>query len=83
TSPRIHAVRETALRLGTELGREPIFEGTESGTAFVSNTARLTEQLGLPPTPQETMVRWVADWVKNGGRSLGRPAHFEVRDGKF
>lgn len=83
TSPRIHGVRETALRLGTELGKEPIFEGTESGTAFVSNTARLTEQLGLPPTPQETMVRWVADWVKNGGRSLGRPAHFEVRDGKF
>jgi hypothetical protein len=29
------------------------------------------------------MLRWVADWVRRGGRSLGKPTHFEVRDGTY
>jgi hypothetical protein len=29
------------------------------------------------------LLAWVADWVKRGGQSLGKPTHFEVRDGKF
>jgi hypothetical protein len=29
------------------------------------------------------MLDWVADWVKRGGPSLGKPTKFEVRDGTF
>jgi hypothetical protein len=29
------------------------------------------------------MMRWVADWVRRGGPTLGKPTHFEVRDGEF
>ena len=29
------------------------------------------------------MMRWIADWVMRGGESLGKPTHFEARDGKF
>jgi hypothetical protein len=29
------------------------------------------------------MLRWIADWVMRGGASLGKPTHFESRDGKF
>lgn len=83
TSASILSVRETAQALGKLLGREPVLEGTESGTAFVSDTRRLSSELGNPPTDHETMLRWTAEWVKSGGRSLNRPAHFEVRDGKF
>jgi hypothetical protein len=25
----------------------------------------------------------VADWVQQGGRALGKPTKFEVRDGRF
>ena len=29
------------------------------------------------------MLDWVADWVKAGGASFGKPTKFEVRDGEF
>jgi hypothetical protein len=31
----------------------------------------------------ETMIAAVADWVERGGRSLGKPTHFEQREGLF
>jgi hypothetical protein len=31
----------------------------------------------------DVMLRWTAHWVKHGGRDLGRPTHFEVRDGNY
>jgi hypothetical protein len=31
----------------------------------------------------ETLLRWTAQWVKQGGRDLGKPTHFEVRDGNY
>lgn len=83
TSTAIYSVRETALQLGTLLERVPNFVGEESGTGFVSNTARLTERLGVPLTPLESVLKWVAQWVRQGGRSLNKPTHFEVRDGQF
>jgi len=33
-------------------------------------------------TPEQ-MVRWTADRVSRGGKSHGKPTHFEVRDGKY
>ena len=29
------------------------------------------------------MIDWTADWVQRGGASLGKPTHFEARDGKY
>ena len=31
----------------------------------------------------ETILRWTAEWVKQGGHDLGRPTHFEGRDGNY
>jgi hypothetical protein len=28
-------------------------------------------------------MHWIADWTRRGGRTLGKPTHFQVRDGKF
>ena len=83
SSVAIYSVRETARQLGELLGRDPVFEGTESGTAFVSDTARLTSLLGEPPTPLSDVLRWTAEWVKSGARTFNKPAHFEVRDGAY
>jgi len=81
--PEIFSVRQVAMRCGELLGREPVFRGSESGTALLGNSAPLCTKLGLPPTPLETMLRWTVHWVKLGGRDLGRPTHFEVRDGNY
>jgi hypothetical protein len=29
------------------------------------------------------MLNWVADWIRQGGRLLGKPTHFEKRTGTF
>ena len=40
-------------------------------------------QAGQPRVNAEQLIEWVADWVKRGGQNLGKPTHFEVRDGKY
>jgi hypothetical protein len=81
--PELLSVRQTARRFGELFGQEPIFSGTESSTALLGNSSRLCAVLGHPPTSLDTMIRWTAHWVNTGGRDLGRPTHFEVRDGKY
>ena len=31
----------------------------------------------------DEMIDQVASWVEQGGRSLGKPTHYEVREGRF
>lgn len=81
--PEVFSVREVAGQLGELFGRPPQFTGTEAPTALLGNATRLCERLGAPPVTLEPMLRWIAHWVKQGGRNLGRPTHFEVRDGNY
>ncbi|MHB8523761.1 MAG: NAD-dependent epimerase/dehydratase family protein [Limisphaerales bacterium] len=83
TGRGIRSVREVAQRFGELSGRAPHFVGAETDTAQLSNAARACAQLGDPPTPLEAVMRWTAHWVRCGGRTLKRPTHFEVRDGKY
>jgi nucleoside-diphosphate-sugar epimerase len=81
--PERFSVRTVAGQLGDLLERKPMFNGTESSTALMSNSERICAQLGKPPTSLETMLRWTADWTKCGGRIFGKPTYFEVRDGNY
>jgi hypothetical protein len=29
------------------------------------------------------MIDWVAAWIERGGPSLGKPTHFQEREGQF
>ncbi len=79
----IFPVREAALEFGQLLKRPPKFEGNEASTALLGNSAPLCAKLGNPSVQLDAMLRWIAHWVKRGGRNLGRPTHFEVRDGNY
>lgn len=81
--PEIFKVREIATTLGDLLDRPVLFKGAEAGTAYLGNAARLCGELGEPSTKIQAMLRWTAHWVKQDGRNLNRPTHFEVRDGKY
>jgi nucleoside-diphosphate-sugar epimerase len=83
TGPRVESVRELAGRLGERLGRAPVLEGSEQPTALLSNAAKMVRLFGAPTVSTGQVLDWVAAWVKSGGRSLGKPSHFETRDGKF
>ncbi len=83
TGPETLSVRELTLQLGRLLEREPVLEGTEEETALLNNASRAAQRFGPPTVPVETVLQWVADWVRRGGRTLGKPTHFQVRDGRF
>lgn len=83
TGPECLRVRDLAARLGARLGREPVFSGEEGATALLSDASRCTGRFGPPTVDAMTVCDWVAEWVRAGGRSLGRPTHFENREGGF
>ncbi len=83
TGPETVSVRWVAQRFGARFGRAPMLEGQEAPDALLSNAARAFATFGYPRVALETMLCWVADWVAQGGRSLGRATKFEVRDGRF
>jgi nucleoside-diphosphate-sugar epimerase len=82
TGPKA-AVRWIAQRLAARWGVEPVLRGEEAATALLSNSARATALFGAPPTSVTEMIDRVAGWVDAGGRSLGKPTHFEERGGRF
>lgn len=77
------SVRSLATELGDRLGIAPRFAGHEAADALLSNTARMREQFGHPEVSLDQMLDWVADWVRAKRPVLGKPTHFEVRDGAF
>ncbi len=83
TGPETVSVRWLATRFGEIFGRAPVFDGAEAPEALLSNAARAFGLFGYPAVPLARMVDWVADWVAHGGRALGKPTKFEVRDGRF
>lgn len=84
TGPETVSVRYLATRFAEILGRPtPSFVGDEAQTALLSNASLAHGLLGYPRVPLERMVRWVAEWVRRGGRTLSKPTHFEARDGRF
>jgi hypothetical protein len=62
---------------------EPVFEGEERNTALLNNAARSFRLFGYPTVSVDEIIEWTAHWIGSGGRILGKPTHFEARDGKF
>lgn len=76
-------VADLALALGARLGVVPVFAGDDSPDALLSNASRMTGVWQEPLLPVETLLDWVAAWVRAGGRLLDKPTNFEQRDGRF
>ncbi len=83
TGPETISIHWLATRFAERFGIEPIFEGTESETALLSNAARCHRLFGYPSVTVDQMIEWVADWIGLGGATHNKPTHFETRDGKF
>ena len=81
--PELISIRRVAEEYGVIMGKEATFSGVEAQDALLSN-GRLGHKLfGYPKVSVREMIGWIADWVMSGGASLGKPTHFESRDGKF
>ena len=81
--PELLSVRRLAEQFGQVLGRQVSFRGTESAEALLSNGQQAHRLFGYPRVSAGQMVEWIAAWVRSGGTNLGKPTHFEVRDGNY
>jgi nucleoside-diphosphate-sugar epimerase len=81
--PELLSVRRIAEQFGVLLGKSVRFLGTEAPDALLSNGQRGHQAFGYPRIGPQQMIEWIADWVQRGGESLGKPTHFEVRDGGY
>ncbi|MCA9175904.1 MAG: NAD(P)-dependent oxidoreductase [Planctomycetales bacterium] len=79
----ILSVRKVCQQLAQRMGCEADLVGEEAPHALLNNGRAAYPLLGEPQVDAETMIDWTADWVAGGGELLGKPTHFEVRDGKF
>jgi hypothetical protein len=83
TGPETLSVRSIATQFARHLGVEPRLIGEESPNALLNNASKCHRLFGYPEFTPTELIEWIADWLKSGGSTLGKPTHFETRDGKF
>lgn len=81
--PEMISIRRVAEQFAELMGKSVTITGCESQEALLSNGQLGHKLFGYPRIPVQQLMRWIADWVMRGGESLGKPTHFESRDGKF
>ena len=81
--PEELSVRRVAEQFGHLFGKTVTFCGTEAADALLSNGQLGYRLLSKPRVAAEQVIRWTADWVARGGPTLGKPTHFENREGAF
>lgn len=83
TGPETLSVKWAAEQLAQIIGKQPVFAGDPAPEALLNNASFCFQNFGYPKTTLSQMITLVADWVKRGGETHGKPTGFQVRDGKF
>ena len=83
TGPETAGVKNSAQQLAKALGKDVVFVGQEADTAYLNNAGKMFSLFGYPSVSLDTMIQWQAQWLLSGGRSLGKPTHFEERNGNY
>ncbi|GAB5407021.1 MAG: NAD-dependent epimerase/dehydratase family protein [Aureliella sp.] len=83
TGPETLYTEDVAKRFG-ELFEKPVrFTGAPTARSYLSDSSKAQELFGKPSVTADQLIQWQAHWIKTGGRSLGKPTHFEVNDGAY
>ncbi|MGA7409446.1 MAG: NAD-dependent epimerase/dehydratase family protein [Bryobacteraceae bacterium] len=83
TGPETLPVRYIAERFGERFGVKPLYEGSASAVALLSDAAKAHQLFGYPAITPDEVIDWTADWIVGGGPTLNKPTHFQTIDGKF
>jgi nucleoside-diphosphate-sugar epimerase len=77
------SVRELAERFGRRFRKTPVFAGSEGADALLSNADLMHTTFTPPATSVDDMIEHVAQAIEQNAPTLGKPTHFEARDGRF
>ena len=83
TGPETASVANAARMMGRIMGKEFTFKGEPGNLGYLNNAAKMCRIFGYPQVSLEQMIMWQAQWLADGGISIGKPTHFEVNNGKF
>ena len=83
TGPETVAIRDLAHAFGERFGKKAIVVGQEAPTAWLNDASEARRLFGPPQVTLSELIDWTADWLLRGGRSLGKPTHYETRDGQY
>jgi len=79
----ITSIKWLAEEFAKRFGKPVSFTGTPATSAWLANSDKAVGMFGEPVVPMDKMIDWCADWVAKGGVNLGKPTHYEVRDGAY
>jgi nucleoside-diphosphate-sugar epimerase len=83
SGPEVVSIRALGTVFGDRFGRPPVFVGREAESAWLMDTGQAQRLFGPPAVPLARLVDWTAAWVADGQPSLGKPTHYETRDGQY
>lgn len=83
TGPETATTEKTAKIMGEIMNKEVKFAGTSGELNYLNDSSKMCELFGYPRMSLSEMIRLQAQWIANGGISIGKPTHFEVNNGKF
>jgi nucleoside-diphosphate-sugar epimerase len=83
TGPETISVKWAALEFAKHFGEEPIFINQEQDTALLSNAAESFGLFGYPAVTLRQMIKVIAEWLIQGGKTIDKPTHFQERSGKY
>ncbi|MBX3253730.1 MAG: NAD(P)-dependent oxidoreductase [Chitinophagaceae bacterium] len=81
--PETTPVRWIAEEFGKLFEKKPVFVNDEQPTALLSNAAESFRLFGYPRVTLKQMIVLLAEWIKQGGKTINKPTHFQEREGQF
>ncbi len=83
TGEDILSVYEVATEFGKLFGVTPEFVNEPAKTALLNNSEQAFQLFGRPKVSTTQIIKWIANWISEERETLGKPTHYEVRDGKY
>lgn len=83
TGEDVLRVRDIAKEFSRRFDKPCEIVGTEEPYVWLNNADKSHRRYGRPSVGVTEMIDRIAEWLKQGGETLGKPTGFEVRDGKF
>ena len=83
TGPETISIKWLGEEFGKVLGKVPVFRNQEQNTALLNNASESFRLFGYPRVPLKKMMEVIAEWVRQGGKTINKPTHFQERKGQF